>query len=187
MFFTLWCISVTPLFGVERHYGTVRKNLEVICINHCGDYNLDPDIGDIGVYLTGQDIGNWLGLHVRVTGFRNPCGGCTSIFVTSIVLDPLVAVGEYPPQVPSAPRLEQNYPNPFNPMTSIHYVISERQHISLKVYSVLGEQVANLTEGVVSPGEYTIAWDATHFPSGVYYYKLETTKFTSLRKMLLIK
>ena len=69
--------------------------------------------------------------------------------------------------------LSQNYPNPFNPVTSITFQLKSREMVKLKVYDVLGKEVAILAEGVYPQGTYTVQWDATGFPSGVYFYKLQ--------------
>ncbi len=87
-------------------------------------------------------------------------------------------------------KLEQNYPNPFNPATKINFSIGKRENISLKVYDILGNEVANLINNeAVSAGKYTYDFNSSEFnlSSGVYYYTLKTESFTSTKKMLLIK
>jgi hypothetical protein len=83
--------------------------------------------------------------------------------------------------------LYQNYPNPFNPSTEIVYDMKEAGFASLKVYNVLGRQVATLVKGAVESGRHTITFNATGLPSGLYIYKLETAGFTAQHKMLLLK
>lgn len=83
--------------------------------------------------------------------------------------------------------LEQNYPNPFNPSTSIQFTIPEQQHVSVRVYNMLGREVATLTEGVRPAGNHTVSWDASSMSSGIYIYRLETQSFQMMKKMTLIK
>jgi hypothetical protein len=83
--------------------------------------------------------------------------------------------------------LDQNYPNPFNPMTIIQYRIPMRSTLTLKVYDLLGKEVATLFEGTLQPGNYETTFNGGKLDSGVYFYKLQTEQFSSTKKMLLIK
>jgi hypothetical protein len=90
-------------------------------------------------------------------------------------------------QVPSQFNLEQNYPNPFNPSTTIGFRIQERGFVSLKVFDVLGREVATLADEVKQPGTYSLQWDASRQASGVYFYKLQAGDFVGLKKLVLLK
>src|SRR5690606_16044772 len=83
--------------------------------------------------------------------------------------------------------LSQNYPNPFNPTTSIHFSTPSLQNVSLKVYDMLGRQVAELVNGMHQAGNYTISFNGSELSSGVYYYKLEAENFTQTKQMVLVK
>jgi Secretion system C-terminal sorting domain len=83
--------------------------------------------------------------------------------------------------------LEQNYPNPFNPLTNIQYTIGSKQFVNLKVYNALGREVATLVNEEKAAGKYIVPFDASNLPSGVYYYKIEFSNFTSMQKMILLK
>ncbi len=89
--------------------------------------------------------------------------------------------------IPREFRLGQNYPNPFNGSTRIQFMIAERRMITLKVYDVLGREVATLASGVKDPGTYTIEWDGSKHASGVYLYRLQAGDHLANRKMLLLK
>ena len=89
--------------------------------------------------------------------------------------------------LPTEYKLAQNYPNPFNPTTNFGFRIVNCGFVSLKVYDVLGTEVASLVNEVKQPGEYTVVWDATKMPSGVYFYRLQAGSFIETKKLLLTK
>lgn len=87
-------------------------------------------------------------------------------------------------------KLEQNYPNPFNPTTKINFSLPKNERVSLKVYDILGNEVANLINNeTILQGSYSYDFNASEFNlhSGVFYYILRTENFTSTKKMMLIK
>ena len=87
-------------------------------------------------------------------------------------------------------KLGQNYPNPFNPSTRINFSLPKKEIVSLKVYNILGNEVANLINNeTVSQGTYSYEFNASEFniTSGAYYYVLKTENFMSSKKMMLIK
>jgi photosystem II stability/assembly factor-like uncharacterized protein len=84
-------------------------------------------------------------------------------------------------------KLEQNYPDPFNPSTTILYTIPTKGFVTLNVYDALGRVVATLVNETQSPGTYTVDWNASSNPSGVYFYRLQTNNFTDTKRMVLIK
>ena len=98
---------------------------------------------------------------------------------------PTTAVEEN--NAPLSFRLDQNYPNPFNPSTSISYQLSAAGHVSLKVFDVLGRQVATLVEEQKTAGTYTARWDATNVPSGTYLYRLANEGHVAAKTMILMK
>jgi len=84
-------------------------------------------------------------------------------------------------------QLEQNYPNPFNPNTKIKYTIPAESFVQLKIYDVLGNEVATLVNEEKSTGSYTVDFDASNIPSGVYFYTLNAGSFNETKKMILMK
>jgi plastocyanin len=84
-------------------------------------------------------------------------------------------------------ELMQNYPNPFNPSTSIQFVISNREFVTLKIYNILGDEVATLVNEDKEQGVYDITFNATGLSSGMYLYKLQAGSFVETKKMILIK
>jgi CubicO group peptidase (beta-lactamase class C family) len=89
--------------------------------------------------------------------------------------------------IPSVFRLEQNYPNPFNPLTTINFSISSSEFVTLKVYDVLGNEVATLVNEGKTAGRYEIQFNAAELSSGVYLYKLQAGNFTETKKLILLK
>jgi hypothetical protein len=94
---------------------------------------------------------------------------------------------EYRSIVPTKYALEQNYPNPFNPATVVRYQLSVPSNVDLRVYDILGREVALLAHGMQAPGQYTVSFDASKLSSGVYIYRLVAGQFSASRKMLLMK
>jgi hypothetical protein len=97
------------------------------------------------------------------------------------------AVGEQRPGVPETFALEQNHPNPFNPSTRIGFSIPRATQARLEVYNMLGQRIATVLDEHMDPGYYTVTFDASTLPSGVYLYRLETSIGTLVRKMILMK
>jgi hypothetical protein len=89
--------------------------------------------------------------------------------------------------IPKSYALSQNYPNPFNPSTTIEFALPKSEFVNLKIYNILGEQVANLVSEKLTAGNYKYQWNVSGLASGVYFYKLETGKFSQIRKMLLLQ
>ena len=88
---------------------------------------------------------------------------------------------------PKTFSLSQNYPNPFNPSTSIKFSIPEASNVVLKVYDILGSEVAVLVNEKVQAGNYTVKFDASQFASGMYIYSIKAGEFNVSKKMMLLK
>ena len=83
--------------------------------------------------------------------------------------------------------LGQNYPNPFNPLTKIKYSIADPSQVELVVFDTLGKEITKLVNGYQNAGNYEVSFDATEFPSGIYYYKLKSGNFSSVKKLVVLK
>ncbi len=88
---------------------------------------------------------------------------------------------------PTTFELYQNYPNPFNPTTTINYQIAKSGFVSLKVYDILGKEVATLVDEYKSAGKYEVEFSATNLSSGIYFYNLITEKYSQIKKLVLLK
>jgi hypothetical protein len=93
----------------------------------------------------------------------------------------------YDATMPEKFVLSQNYPNPFNPATSIRYSLSANSEVTVKVYDVLGQEVATLVNGFRSAGSHEVSFDASQLSSGIYFYSLTTQQFSQTKKMMLLK
>lgn len=89
--------------------------------------------------------------------------------------------------IPINYELKQNYPNPFNPVTKISFDIPKSGLITLKVYNILGKQIATLVNEVKNAGSYLVDFNASDLSNGVYFYKIEADGFTDVKRMILVK
>ena len=128
-------------------------------------------------------FGNVVALHngeYLLWGAANAGLGCSRIiadFLSATTRD----------ELPHEIQLHPNYPNPFNATTEITFDLPRAMRASLKVYDVLGREVAELAGGVMNAGSHTIIYDASGLSSGVYFYRLEAGKFGETRKMVFLK
>ncbi|HRQ31224.1 MAG TPA: T9SS type A sorting domain-containing protein, partial [Saprospiraceae bacterium] len=83
--------------------------------------------------------------------------------------------------------LSQNYPNPFNPVTSIKYEMPQNGFVTLKIFNVLGMEISSLVNQTKRQGTHEVTWNASDFPSGVYFYELNVDGFSERKKMILVK
>ncbi|MDP2363998.1 MAG: T9SS type A sorting domain-containing protein, partial [Ignavibacteria bacterium] len=124
---------------------------------------------------------------VAVAGNRasQPYGPDT-LFYGDIKLEPLTSVNNTF-EIPNNYSLSQNYPNPFNPTTNISFSVPEQSYVELKIYNILGIEVANIISKELPAGNYSENFDASTLSSGIYFYKLNAGKFSITKKMTLIK
>ncbi len=157
----------TPNFSIEGNQPQLGFGSSLAFI---GDINSDhkPDIG----------IGQWYTGYPDTIGIRK-----TFIYsfgdLNSVDGEKDINLNEY--------VLYQNYPNPFNPITSIQYAIGSKQTVTLKIYDVLGREVATLVNEEKPAGNYEVKFDASNIASGIYYYQIKARKFVQTKKMILLK
>jgi len=96
--------------------------------------------------------------------------------------------------IPEVYSLSQNYPNPFNPTTTIQFALPKSADVTLEVFNLIGQRVERLVSGFKEAGTYTLQFDASHLPSGVYFYRMSAVPadgqgkpFVQTRKMLLLR
>ncbi len=161
--------------------------------------NLFAAIGEVGVYLSTDNGTNWTQVNLGLSDFE---GYAFSLAVSSPYLfagnyngvwrrplsEMITSVGSSKGKnLPARFALEQNYPNPFNPTTTINYQLPTNSVVALKVYDVLGREMATLVNERQSAGSHSVRFDANNIPSGVYFYRLEAGGYHDTRKLLLLK
>ncbi len=104
-----------------------------------------------------------------------------------IIQSPTGVEDSHTSKIPKNYSLEQNYPNPFNPSTRIKYQVSSISHISLKVYDVLGNEIATLVNEEKPAGNYEVNFSAAKLSSGIYFYKLQAGSLVETKKMILLR
>ncbi len=124
------------------------------------------------------------------TGISSLIGQTTALSdVTGITFAPAGLIGIAPGgvEIPEKFYLSQNYPNPFNPITTVNYGVSRKELVQISVFDVSGKEILKLNEGFKNPGIYSVTFEGTDLPSGVYFYKITAGKFAKSKKMMLMK
>jgi hypothetical protein len=119
-----------------------------------------------------------------------PAGPCSVILISNDGSSPPPPPGDELSagnDVPHSARLEQNYPNPFNPSTLIGYSLPVSGYVTLKIYSMLGQEVVTLVAENNDAGMHVVQFDASQLPSGVYYYRMVAGSFAETRKLMIVK
>ena len=143
--------------------------------------------GLIDTSKTFRGLTNRLRYYLRVTAVDS--SGNESLYSNEVdaAPDPTLSVDLNTIDVPKIFSLEQNYPNPFNPTTVISYQLAELCHVSLRIYDILGREIALLVDEQKSAGTYSYSWNATNIPSGLYFYRLQAGPFIGTKKLILLK
>jgi hypothetical protein len=146
-------------------------------VSHGG--GLDNGFTRIAVHY--GDYGGGTGLTLLVDEIRL---GTSWEHVSSSIPDD---VEELDNMAPDNYALSQNFPNPFNPVTNIHFSIPEAGFVSLKVYNLIGQEVATLVNEYINVGTYKVDFDAANLTSGIYFYKITSGNYSETKKMMLMK
>ncbi|WP_168026820.1 T9SS type A sorting domain-containing protein [Ignavibacterium album] len=109
----------------------------------------------------------------------------TVVYVATVPVRVVSSIGDN--SFPVSFELAQNYPNPFNPSTNIKYSIAERSNVTIKVYDMLGSEVATLVNQVQDAGTHNVVFNASNLASGMYVYTINAGNFTATKKMMLLK
>lgn len=189
----------TSSSGIYRstNYGQTwsQTSLNNISVNVIEVYGSNVFVG--GGFWHSTDNGTtWM---ERTEGFGTPYGvytlcisndyiyAGTSFGIWRRPLSELVGINSISEETPAAFVLSQNYPNPFNPVTNIKFEIPKSGFVKISVFDILGREITVLLNEQLQPGSYIVDWDASHYPSGVYFYQLETVEIVETKKMVLIK
>jgi len=158
--------------------------LQVALDQQCQIVAVDDTLSDTTVTLSAplDASTQW---YWRVGGIDSAGEGAFSA-VDSFQTGTALGVGEQP-IAPATFELQQNYPNPFNPATVIGYRLRVGGFTTLKVYDLLGKEVATLVNGVKSSGSYSVRFDGSNLATGVYFYWLKSGNFSEMKKLVLLK
>jgi hypothetical protein len=112
-----------------------------------------------------------------------------TLSVMTAIVDFTTGENNISEQLPGEYKLEQNYPNPFNPTTNINYSLKENTFVSLKVFNLVGQEIATLVNTNKPAGNYSLTFDLTEYglTSGVYFYKMTAGNFSETKKMIITK
>lgn len=168
-------------FKVYRKIGTGNWTfLASVSGNVYHDYNVEISPPQGGV---GQDV------FYRITAMINPyqeSAPSNEVYVNASRIKRKEAASNNSQQVFTY-SLSQNYPNPFNPTTKISYTIKDAGLVELKIYDILGNEVAALVNETQSAGKYEVNFDASNLPSGIYFHTLTSANFIDTKKLILLK
>lgn len=152
------------------------------CIDNNGELLWKLDIGDYE-YDTCPAIGSdgtlYIGLHKSLFFHYHSQNLIAVKDSPTVIIDTEPQINDY--------NLFQNFPNPFNPVTKISYVLKEKGFVSIIVYDLLGRELEILVNKNEDAGNFTVSFDASNLPSGVYIYKMRVNDFTTSKKMLVLK
>jgi hypothetical protein len=139
-------------------------------------------------YFQASPVGNTTLETVELTSPTSGVivGGGGLILHTTTGGDP-IGIEPISTLVPDKFSLSQNYPNPFNPSTHFEFRIADFGLVNLTIYDALGREVETIVNENLKPGTYKVDWNATKYPSGVYFYRITAGEFTDTKKMILIK
>ncbi len=191
-------VNFAPVFTESIHDSALHANQTYVFKNKATDPNGDvvtyelvsstfvgatisPTLGDLTLVLSRLDEGKNYTIVVRATD---------GSLYTDVTATYAIGLPDGVPEEPGIPTefsLKQNYPNPFNPTTKIRYGIPEESKVTIRVFNLLGQQLAVLVNEVKPAGYYSVNFDASNLTSGIYLYKIEAKNFNSVRKMVLVK
>ena len=144
--------------------------------------NIDFMIGQV---LPGENSWNFKGVldDIRIYNYALSSTEIKELYDQSTAIESIKNAG-----VPDSYFLSQNFPNPFNPRTIIMYQLPQVSDVELSIYNLQGQKVVNLVSETQNPGTYKLEWDASGFASGVYIYRLKTTRgIIGIKKLVLLK
>lgn len=140
------------------------------------------DVPGLGTYIAGWTYSTNLPIE---NSFDDSHNGLMDVFVAKFENTPTEITDGI--KEPTEYRLVSNHPNPFNAATTIDYTLPEQSEIVFSIYNLLGQRVVTVFEGAKEAGRHSVTWDASDFPSGVYFARLETASHTENIKMVLLK
>ncbi len=182
-------VTQTEVGGEDAGY-----SLEVVIHTDFFGYS-DGDAVNLSVVVWDVDFGDDVSYDENVSDYAPNWWGTQWADPTferhymyrQVVLPDLTTDVETTEELPTAYALDQNYPNPFNPSTKISFSLPEQSNVTLKIFDILGNEVATVINEKRSAGSYSVDWNAGNLSSGIYFYSLIADNFVQTKKMILIK
>jgi hypothetical protein len=173
-------LAASGKYVVERSVGGTGNPVEIASTNYLNhvdySYNIDCNSSTRAYYrVKAKDAA---GGYSIVSGW-----GSQHV----VEANPVAQHSDVPTEAADEFRLYQNTPNPFNPSTTISYSLAKESRVTLKIYDVIGREVASLVDAMQPAGIQTVSFDGSNLPSGVYFYRIAAGTFTDLKKLLLLK
>ncbi|HMU43454.1 MAG TPA: DUF4397 domain-containing protein [Ignavibacteriaceae bacterium] len=178
-------------------YGDITNYISVPAAEYTLDLTLSDGVTLVQTYIADLSTLGGGSAVAFASGFLNPSsnqnGEAFGIFfalsdgTVGQFLEDVTSVENISEAVPNNFTLSQNYPNPFNPTTSINFTIPTSEFVTLKIYNILGSEIADLVSENLSAGSYSFNFDAQNLASGAYFYELKAGTFTQIKKMNLLK
>jgi len=166
----------TPQLGVNSHANLTTTG----AIGNNSEYML-PANNEWATKILSMPIGTNKVMFTAWSAFGN------NMFIDDISAGPVTGNGTQLSLIPDKYELAQNYPNPFNPSTKINFSVPKQGFVTLKIYDVVGKEVARLVSETKAAGSYSVDFNASTLASGVYFYRLEAVDFSETKRMMLVK
>jgi len=167
--------------------GLLAQLAELLPQDESGDVLIDGD-GLTVADMMGGYVYFWV-MEDRSFGVHNPAYTISLLKAAIETMGGVTSI-EFPDDAASIPsdfELAQNYPNPFNPETKIRFTIPEASNVKVTVYDALGKEIAELINSELSAGTHEVTWRAQNVASGIYFYRMQSSNFVSIKKMILLK
>ena len=191
---SFWCWYDFPNYGTDGFYMEVNDGSGWTTLDFIGSggalLNTGNDwleyVYDLSSYQPGTV------LNVRFNFVSDGSDVAEGVYIDDVKIhqvepEIILAVDLRAEKIVKEYRLFQNYPNPFNPTTNFRFQIADRGFVSLKVYDIIGREVATIVSENLAAGSYKYEWDASRFVSGIYFYRIQTDGFVEAKKMVLMK
>jgi hypothetical protein len=177
-----WLVYKTPTSLVDTNLYQTRTDS---ALRRTGYFQMVvPAATPIGKIEIRDSSNNILRMQTSSTWMSGAVNDTTNLSTQEGIVLSVKQISDYVPQEFS---VSQNYPNPFNPMTTIRFSLKTAGKVSLKVYDMVGREVAVLANDTFAAGSYLVEWNAARFSSGTYFYVLETAAMKETRKMVLVR
>jgi photosystem II stability/assembly factor-like uncharacterized protein len=192
----VWLSTNDGLSWTSRNVGLSPDPYSTSIIKVGGTMFTSLEFGGSGIYRSSNDGLNWQGINgglpflnaiSKLINYDSLLIASTSNGLYQRNLSEILVGIENKNQTAYKFKLYQNYPNPFNPSSTIKFDMPKSSDVKIVIYNTIGQEVFTLLNSHFEPGSYSVQWNASNNPSGVYFYRITTSKFTDVKKMILLK